>query len=154
MIIENRCGYKLLEYIPCSEDDIVNYDNVTSAGIVVNIGANYLIGFNNWRKQWELPAGGIENGESARQAAMRELYEETHQNLDNTQFMGLFKKIRPNGEFVYMAIFYGKKSNLEKFIKEARDENDEIKLWNLKEDIGYIDEIDVKIIETVRERVL
>lgn len=153
MIIENKCGYKLLEYISCSEEDIVNYNNVTSAGAVVNIGGNYLIGFNNWRKQWEIPAGRIEKGESARQATIRELYEETHQNIDNMQFMGLFKKMRANGEVVHMAIFYGTKSNLKKFIKKADDENDEIKLWDLKEDIGYVDEIDVKIIKMVREKI-
>lgn len=152
MIIGNRCGYKLLEYIPCEEENIGDYNNVTGAGVVVNIGEKYLIGFNNWRKQWEIPAGRIEKGESARQAAIRELHEETHQNIDNMQFIGLFKKIRPNGEVVYMAIFYSVENNLREFIKKVDDENDEIKLWDLEEDIGYVDEIDVKIIKMVREK--
>jgi 8-oxo-dGTP diphosphatase len=33
--------------------------------------------FNGWRQQWELPGGVREPGETARQAAVRELAEET-----------------------------------------------------------------------------
>jgi 8-oxo-dGTP diphosphatase len=36
-----------------------------------------LLGFNTSRQQWELPGGSIEPGESAREAALRELAEET-----------------------------------------------------------------------------
>ncbi len=116
---------------------------------MVEVNGKYLIGYNNWRKQWEIPAGRIENGESARQAAIRELLEETHQKIEATEFKGLFKKKRPNGEIVYMAIFYSEADSLLPFIKNDDDENDEIKLWDLKEDIGYVDEIDLSIIETV-----
>lgn len=150
MIIKNRCGYELLSYIPCDEQEIINYENVTGAGIVFKVNSSYLIGFNNWRKQWEIPAGRIEKGESARQAVIRELLEETHQKVDDIEFKGLFKKKRPNGEIVYMAIFLCIKDNIVPFVKEDKDENDEIKLWDLKEDIGYVDEIDLKIIESVR----
>ncbi len=149
MIIKNKCGYELLEYISCDERDIIEYANVTGAGVIVKVKDEFLVGFNNWRKQWELPAGRIEKGESAREAAIRELFEETHQKLENIEFKGLFRKKRPNGEIVYMAIFLGEKDSISPFVKNETDENDEIKLWNLKEDIGYVDEIDIKIIETI-----
>lgn len=96
-----------------------------------------------------IPAGRIEKGESARQAAIRELFEETHQQVDDIEFKGLFKKKRPNGEIVYMAIFLCVKDRILPFIKKDNDENGEIKLWDLKEDIGYVDEIDLKIIELI-----
>lgn len=150
MIIKNKCGYELLEYIPCDEQEIINYENVTGAGIVVKVNDEFLIGFNNWRKQCEMPAGRIEKGESARQAAIRELFEETHQKVENIEFKGLFKKKRPNGEIVYMAIFLCVKDEIIPFVKKDDDENDEIKLWNLKENIGYVDEIDLKIIEIIQ----
>lgn len=152
MIIKNKCGYELLEYIPCDEQEIKQYKNVTGAGIVIKVKDNFLIGFNNWRKQWEIPAGRIEKGESARQAAIREVFEETHQKVDNVEFKGLFKKKRPSGEIVYMAIFLCIKDEILPFIKQDNDENDEIKLWDLQEDIGYVDEIDLKIIELIQDQ--
>lgn len=150
MIVKNKCEYELLEYIPCKEQEIINYKNVTSAGVVFKVENKYLIGFNDWRMQWELPVGGIENGETARQAAIRELFEETHPKVDNVVFKGLFKKKRPNDQVVYTAIFFCERDTIIPFVKNDADENIEIKLWDLKEDIGYVDEIDLKIIEILQ----
>lgn len=148
-MIKNKSGYELIEYIFCDEHEIVNYENVTSAGVIFKVNNSYLIGFNDWRMQWELPVGGIEKGESARQAAIRELFEETHQKVDDVQFKGLFKKKRPTGEIVYTAIFFCEKENIIPFIKNDKDENIEIKLWDLQEEIGYIDEIDFEIVKII-----
>lgn len=150
-MIKNKCGYELIEYIRCEEREINNYENVTGAGVVFRVGNpnKYLIGFNNWRDQWEIPAGRIEKGESARDTAVRELFEETHQKVDKLEFNGLCKKRRPSGEIVYMAIFTCKKESIVPFVKTKNDENDKIMLWDLKEDIGYVDEIDLEIISMV-----
>lgn len=151
MIAENKSGYKLLEYIQINEEDVNKYENITSAGVVFEVNGKYLIGWNNWRKQWELAIGGIENGETPRQAATRELLEETHQDVNYLDFKGLFKKIRPTGEIVYTAIYYTNKDGLSEFIKNDLDENDKIMLWDLKEDIGYVDEIDLEIIKVLQQ---
>jgi 8-oxo-dGTP diphosphatase len=45
--------------------------------IVVQFGDSVLMVFNGWRRQWELPGGMRDPGETARQAAVRELAEET-----------------------------------------------------------------------------
>ncbi|MGH3426452.1 MAG: NUDIX hydrolase [Pseudonocardiaceae bacterium] len=45
--------------------------------IVVRFEDSVLMLFNPWRRQWELPGGRRESGETARQAAVRELAEET-----------------------------------------------------------------------------
>ena len=126
MITKNKCGYELLEYIPCDENEIINYKNVTGAGVVYKVGNKYLIGFNDWRMQWELPVGGIEEGESAKQAAIRELFEETHQKVEDVEFKGLFKKKRPKGEIIYTAIFFCEKDGIVPFVKNDADENIEI----------------------------
>ena len=79
MLAKNKSGWKLLEYIDIKEDDIEQYHNVTGAYAILKIADKYVVGYNGWRKQWEFPAGGIDEGETAREAAMRELHEETHQ---------------------------------------------------------------------------
>ena len=150
MQVENKGGYKLLEYLKINEDDINNYNNITSAGVVLEVDGKYLIGWNNWRKQWELAVGGIEKGETPREAAIRELFEETHQKVYYLEFKGLFKKERPSGEIVYTAIYYTTKDKIAEFIKNDLDENDKIMLWDLKEDIGYVDEIDIEIIKSLQ----
>ena len=45
--------------------------------VVVRFEDSVLMVFDSWRQQWELPGGMREPGETARQAAVRELAEET-----------------------------------------------------------------------------
>jgi len=45
--------------------------------VIVEWGQRVLLGFNVSRQQWELPGGSLEEGESAYEAAIRELEEET-----------------------------------------------------------------------------
>jgi len=151
-MITNRNGYELLEYISCSEEELNNYENITGAGVIFEVDNKYLVGFNNWRLQWEIPAGGIEQGETPKQAALRELKEEAHQEIGDAEFVGLFKKKRPSGEIVHMAIYKYVTDSITPFIKQQDDENDEIKLWDLEENIGNVDEIDKEIIKTVKEK--
>jgi 8-oxo-dGTP diphosphatase len=47
------------------------------AMVVVGWDDQVLLGFNVTRQQWEVPGGSLEAGESARDAAIRELTEET-----------------------------------------------------------------------------
>ena len=147
MLAKNKSGWSVLEYLNIGEDKIADYDNVTGAFAVVNVKGQYLIGYNSWRQQWEFPAGGIEQGETARQAAERELFEETHQINRDLEFRGLFKVMKPNGEIKYQAIFLGYQDELAPFDKCDGDEMDNIRLWDLKEDIGYVDECDLKMVE-------
>ena len=51
-----------------------------------------------------------------------------------------------------MAIFSCEKNSLIPFEKRNDDEFDEIKLWDLNENIGYMDEIDLNIITTIKHK--
>ena len=147
MLAKNKFGWTLLEYLSIDEDEISNFDNVTGAFAVINVNGKYLIGYTSWRNQWEFPAGGIEKGETAREAAERELFEETHQKCKNLEFRGLFKIMKPDGEIKYQAVFLGFQDELVSFEKTDGDEMDKLMLWDLKEDIGYVDECDLKMVE-------
>ena len=146
MLAVNKSGWMLLEYLKIEEKDIWKY-NVTGAFAIVKVGDSYLFGFNNWRKQWELPAGGIEQGETARMAAERELFEEAHQENGALTFKGFAKVMKPDGEIRYQAVYQCVQEKLLPFIKNEDDEMDEIILWDLIQDIGYVDECDLKILE-------
>ena len=149
MLAKTKNGWKLLEYINIAEEDIEKYRNVTGAYAILRIGDKYVIGYNKFRKQWEFPAGGIDEGETAREAAIRELYEETHQINEMLEFKGLFKVEDAKGNIKYQAIFVCNQEELLPFEHSDNDEMNEIKLWDMQEDIGYVDECDVKIVQMV-----
>ena len=149
MLAKNKSGWKLMEYLDIDESDICKYPNVTGSYAILRIKDKYVIGYNGWRKQWEFPAGGIDEGETARQAAVRELYEETHQRNEDLVFKGLFKVEDAKGIVKYQAVFVGSQEELLPFERQSMDEMDEIMLWDMKEDIGYVDECDVKIVQIV-----
>ena len=150
MIAKNRSGWSLHEFIDITENQITEYSNVTGAYSIVKVGDKYLIGYNNWRKQWEFPAGGIEEGETARQAAYRELFEETHQENLELKFKGLFKVTDSHGIQKYQAAFLGEKESITPFEYTDGDEMSKVYLWDLSEDIGYVDEVDVAIVKMLR----
>lgn len=149
MLAKNRSGWTLIEYIDVREDDIAKYQNVTGAYAIIKVDDKYVVGYNGWRKQWEFPAGGIEAGETAREAAIRELYEETHQRNDDLSFKGLFKVEDAEGNTKYQAVFVGYQKEIVPFEYTENDEMEKILLWDMKEDIGYVDECDVKIAQIV-----
>ena len=147
MLAKNKSGWKLLEYIDISEEEIAEYPNVTGAYAILKIADKYVVGYNGWRKQWEFPAGGIDSGETAREAAIRELYEETHQRNEQLEFRGLFKVEDAKGQIKYQAIFTCQQEELIPFEHTENDEMTEIRLWDMQEDIGYVDECDAKIVQ-------
>lgn len=149
MTVTNKSGWTLLEYINTAEKDIDKYENVTGSYAIIQVGGRLLIGYNRYRKQWECPAGGIEKGESPRQAAIRELYEETHQTQTELDFKGLFKVRDAKGVVKYQAVYAGSLSGLSPFVPDDEDEMEKIYLWDWKADIGYMDECDLKIAEMI-----
>ena len=62
-------------------------------------------------------------------------------------FRGLFKVEDAKGNIKYQAIFTCQQDELIPFEHTEFDEMNEIMLWDMKEDIGYVDECDVKIVQ-------
>lgn len=76
--IRDRAGNALIGFPAVEEEELPRLDVPAPASLVVVVHANtVLMIFDSWRREWELPGGTRELGETARQAAVRELREET-----------------------------------------------------------------------------
>ncbi|MDM5154736.1 NUDIX domain-containing protein [Bacillus sp. DX1.1] len=95
-----------------------------------------------------ITAGRREGDETPKECAIRELYEETGQIVSDLKFRGLLKvKNIVTGEFKYNPVYFTTIETLQPFRKN--EETSKIKLWDLREDIGYIDSIDIRILDFV-----
>jgi len=147
VLAENRSGQQLLAYIPVSESVALSYYKpVTGAFAFIKCKGQYLIAFNKFRKQWEFPAGKIEEGEAPCDCAKRELFEETSQHVEHLEYKGLFEIYDLNKhEIRYRIAYYAEVDDLMDF--QENEEMSHIMLWDLKQDIGLYDDVDKKMLQ-------
>lgn len=78
--IHDRAGNSLIDLRVVAEADLAHLNErvpvPASLVVVIHAGAVLMV-FDSWRRQWELPGGMREPGETPHQAAVRELREET-----------------------------------------------------------------------------
>lgn len=62
----------------------------TSAGVIITDGTHVLLGHTTNSQRWDIPKGGVDQGETALEAAVRELAEETGLRItpDKLQYLG------------------------------------------------------------------
>ncbi|MEO1289483.1 MAG: Maf family nucleotide pyrophosphatase [Chloroflexota bacterium] len=58
---------------------------------ILKMGDQFLLHYNPERQQWEHAGGGIEAGEHPDETAIREVWEETSQRIENPQCLGVIK---------------------------------------------------------------
>ena len=78
--IRDRAGNALTGFRVVTDSELERLDDraaVAASVVVVEHAGAVLMVFDSWRRQWELPGGSREPGETSRQAAVRELREET-----------------------------------------------------------------------------
>ncbi|WP_240421858.1 NUDIX domain-containing protein [Paenibacillus periandrae] len=143
--IINKNGYQFLECISLNEHELIHYSPLAGSYAVVRFDSKYLICFNTWRLQWEVPAGGRDDGETAKECAIRELFEETGQVVQDMDFKGLLKVRKPDGAIKYNPIYYTEVDYIVPF--KENEETDKILFWNLTNDVGYIDEVDEAVLQ-------
>lgn len=148
MNITKNNGLEFLDFIHMSEENMFTYQPLSGSFAVIKSKGKYLMCYNVWRKQWELPAGRREGNETPLACARRELYEETGQKVPNLEFIGLLKsKKTSNGKIKHNPVYYAELEEVQPFIEN--DETSEIKLWDLKQELGYLDSVDIMIFEFI-----
>ena len=89
MLAVDQAGNELLDFIKITEEDAASqFSQVSVCLLVVKIGEDYLMGFNHWRKCWEIFGGCPEEGETMREAMVREAKEELGIDCE-PQWLGL-----------------------------------------------------------------
>lgn len=141
-------GFEFIEFIYTKEVELKNYQPLAGSFAVIKCEGKNLLCYNNWRKQWEIPAGHREDDETPKECAIRELYEETGQVVTDLDFRGLLKlRNTMNGIMKFNPVYSASIERLQPF--KENEETTEIKLWDLNEEISYIDEMDLKLFDYV-----
>lgn len=141
-------GFEFLDFIAIKEADIALYTPIAGSFAVIECDGRILMVYNKWRKQWELPAGKREGSETEKQCAIRELYEESGQLVEDLEFKGLLKlKHSITGKIKFNPVFFKTVHRLQPFI--PNEETSQIVCWDQVEEIGVIDEMDLKVLEYI-----
>jgi 8-oxo-dGTP diphosphatase len=144
----NRNGDVFTDFINIPENEIkqdkLDYP-LTHSLVVAKSKDGYLLIFNSWKNHWELTGGIIENGETMRECVIREMLEETNQIANKIEFKGLMKFNLKNGKTEYGGLYSAYIEIERPFVEN--DEAKKIIFWDSIKDIGYIDEIDKKLLE-------
>lgn len=81
---------------------------ITSAVLVMHDGKFLLAERNkeNYRGYWVIPGGGVEFGETTKDAAIREIKEETNLDVDIIKLIGYKEIINVPGKYHSLVFFY------------------------------------------------
>ncbi|MFD3735917.1 NUDIX hydrolase [Streptomyces sp. NPDC058632] len=115
-------------------------------------GHRVLMVFNRFRQTWELPGGQIDPGETPRQAAARELLEETNHVPDGQFcFVGFASfTLAPDQRAEYGALFTGRAADVSQLF-QPNDEVEAIRWWDLGEPLpGRLQPLDAYLAELSR----
>jgi 8-oxo-dGTP diphosphatase len=135
---------EFIEFIPLEESDMNAYGSLAGSYAIIKVGNEVLFGFNRFRSRWELPAGRREGNETPKECAIRELFEETGQKVENLSFKGIAKIQNLDKQTIKLnPIFYCALNELSDFI--PNEEMERITLWDLTSDIGPVDQVDLQI---------
>jgi 8-oxo-dGTP diphosphatase len=109
LALDEKTGDALTAFLPAGDvSDVPAGAPMPAALIAVWCGPHVLLVFDRFRRQWELPGGRIDPGETPLQAAVRELHEESGLRLSELTLAGYagFRLTRPPRS-EYAAIYTG-----------------------------------------------
>ncbi len=130
-ILITQHGLEVLRFIACDTPEIPEDDRdvpLTWTMVVAQYEDGFVSAYNFNRKQWELPSGGIESGETPEACARRELLEESSQIAGELVCKGLFKmRSGKSSSPEYAALYYTTIENLQPFI--PNNETNQLRIW-------------------------
>lgn len=142
--VRDREGSALVSFDRCAEEDLGGLDRsvpLTASLVVLWSAGKCLLVFNRYRQQWELPGGMIDPGESARDAALRELDEESGQRPHTLVFAGVARTwFAPAQRHEYVAIYEGHVASPAPFT--PNEEMSDAVWWKPGEDLADLNPID------------
>lgn len=103
---------------------------------------------------WGIPGGGLDDGESVRGGAVREVREETNMKIVKMRLVGMHETIRPSGESVFHARVVCLVEPEGDFIEDPAGEVTEIKFIDPSEFIQMCDSQWGKMADRMLERAL
>jgi 8-oxo-dGTP diphosphatase len=146
--VEQADGCALRRFEPASDADLVRLDPsipLPAALVVVWHAGECLLVFNRYRQAWELPGGIIDPGESARDAAVRELWEESGQRADGIHLAGVAEVwYAPARRREHLAIYRGTAADRAPFVEN--DEMTQSLWWNPVDPLDGLQEIDEALV--------
>ncbi|WP_339215912.1 NUDIX hydrolase [Ornithinibacillus sp. FSL M8-0202] len=146
MMQRKNNGFRFLDFLILEEKDMGSFEMLAGSYAILQYEDKFLLCFNKWRNQWEIPAGSREGQESAKQCAIRELYEETGQQLSDMTFRGLLKSQNiDEGTFKYNPVYFAYVDRIGDFVEN--EETSDILLWDMVKEIGTIDEVDARLLD-------
>ncbi len=149
MTFSQNNGRTFVDFMKIEEQAIQTHQPLGGSFAVIEHDSHFLLCYNIWRCQWEIPAGKREENETPKECAARELLEETGQQVGELQFVGLLKShIIRTSSVQYNPVYYGHAHKLDPFVENQ--ETSAIILWNRQKDIGIIDEVDRQIFDYIK----
>lgn len=154
MLATNELGQSLIDFYCVQEDTVTNYAPMTHSIIAVRENEATLMVYAPYAKQWQFPGGLIEEGETPRQAVLRELLEETNQ-VASARLLGVMhwdlgttQVIHQRGE-VYGTLFIGSLSEKREIVLQEGEAGEW--RWVLdNEALDFLNPLTKKLVEIVR----
>ena len=146
-LAEKRNENLLLDFFPCAESELDTLDPripLPLALMVAEHDGRVLLVHDAWRREWELPGGTIEEGETPRDAAVREFLEETGTPAGEVHFVGVATvQLGHERRIEYTAIY---RTTLDA-VADSRpgDEIDELQWWDLRTEVPRLSAIDAHL---------
>ena len=153
-IVADKRGNRLLDLIKGNENDLITdvmYRPLTSSLVVVKSPAGFMLLKNKYRNVWEIAGGVIEQGETPRECAIRECFEESGYKISDARFIGLIKwflvpdYFSKENRIEYAALFCADVEDIKDF--EKNDEIIDLCWYEIESHIVSANEIDVKLLE-------